>query len=49
MSICYKPYVSSHKNCKKTTVIERVTCVYCRTRLLKENKAKVTRIEKKED
>lgn len=41
MSVCYKPYVSTYKKCKKTTDIEKVTCAYCQTRLLREGKAKI--------
>ena len=48
MNTCYKPYVSRHKQCPKTTIIEKVTCHYCINRLLREGKAEIHSIKEKE-
>ena len=49
MSICYKPYVSSRKKCKKTTKITKVTCSFCINKLLREKKITVKLVETGED
>lgn len=48
MSICYKPYVSSHKKCKKTIIIEKVTCAFCQNKLRRDGKVEIVLRKKKE-
>ena len=43
MSICYKPFVSTHKRCKKTKDEAKVTCRYCLNML---ERARVKKREK---
>jgi len=45
-SVCYKSYVSSHKKCKKTTEISKVTCAYCINKLLRDKSLELILVEK---
>lgn len=46
MIVCYKPYVSSSKNCKKTTDVSKVTCADCIRMLVKSGNVDILLREK---